>query len=84
MLGHQDVGVDGKRVRLAGSLDDAFQGGLGFGGFEEGETAVTAEGDEVELACVVSPLEAYGHGLDFSRCGGRTVRASLECPLMSR
>jgi hypothetical protein len=30
---------------------------------------VTAEGDEVELAGIVSPLEAYGHSVDFSRCG---------------
>jgi hypothetical protein len=59
-------------VRLAGLLDDSFQGVLRFRGFEEGETAVTAEGDEVELACILSPLEAYGHGLDFSRWeGGR-------------
>jgi hypothetical protein len=31
---------------------------------------VTAEGDEVELACILSPLEAYGHGVDFSRWRG--------------
>jgi hypothetical protein len=31
---------------------------------------VTAEGHEVELACLLSSLEACGHGLDFSRCGG--------------
>jgi hypothetical protein len=24
----------------------------------------------VELACLLSPLEAYGHGSDFSRCEG--------------
>jgi hypothetical protein len=24
----------------------------------------------VELACILSPLEADGHGVDFSWCGG--------------
>jgi hypothetical protein len=62
--------VDGERVRLAGFFDHSFQGVLGFRGLEEGKTAVTAEGDEVELACLLSSFEAYGHGLDFSRCGG--------------
>jgi len=70
VLGHQDVGVDGERVRLTGSFDGAFQGVLGFRGFEEEETAVTPEVDEVELACVLSPLQAFGHGVDFSPCEG--------------
>lgn len=39
---------------------------MGRGCFEEGEAAVAAEGDEVELACLLSSFEAYGHGLDLA------------------
>ena len=54
VLWHEDVGVDSDFMRTAGSFDYLFQDVFGFGGFEVGETAVAAEGDEVELSCVLT------------------------------
>lgn len=54
VLGHEDVGVDGEVMGAAGSFDDLFEDVFGFGGFEVGKTVVAAEGDEVELSCVLA------------------------------
>ena len=54
MLGHEDVGIDGERVGVAGLLDDSFEDVFGGRVFEKGETAVTTEGDEVELKVLKS------------------------------
>ena len=52
--------------------------------FEVGKTAVTTDGDEVKLACVVAAFEACGHEWDFIVSARKTVRALRECPIMSR
>jgi len=54
VLWHEDVGVDSGFMRTTGSFDYLFQDVFGFGGFEVGKTAVAAEGDEVELSCVLT------------------------------
>jgi hypothetical protein len=54
VLGHDDVGVEGEIVRAAGLFDDLFENVFGFGGFEVGETVVTTECDEVELAGILA------------------------------
>jgi hypothetical protein len=51
---HEDVGVEEEVVGDSSLFDDSFEGVLGGGGFEVGETLVTTEGDEVELACVLA------------------------------
>ena len=56
VLGHEDVGVEGEFVGLPGPLDDLFEDVLWFWCREVGLTAVTTDGDEVELACVVTPF----------------------------
>lgn len=62
MFGHDDVGVDRQLMGGAGLFDDLFEGVFGGWVFEVGETAVTAEGDEVKLACLLSSFQANGHG----------------------
>jgi len=39
-----------------GSVEDRFEGGLGLGLFEVGETVEAAEGDEVERFGLLEPL----------------------------
>jgi len=66
-------------VAAAGLLDDLFEDVFGFGVCEVGETAVTTEGDEVELASLLSSNEAQWHeGIlsGFERCA--------NTPIMSR
>jgi hypothetical protein len=58
VLGHEDVGVEAEVVGAAGSFDDLFEDVLGLGCFEVRKTAVTTEGDEVELACVLAAFKA--------------------------
>jgi hypothetical protein len=44
---------------------------------------VTTEGDEVELACVLSSFETYRHGLDFivweEKSGSRLCANAHSC-----
>ena len=56
VLGHEDVGEEGEFVGLPGPLNDLFEDVLWFWCREVGSTAVTTDGDEVELACVVTPF----------------------------
>jgi hypothetical protein len=81
VLGHEDVGVEGEVVGAAALLDDLFEDVFWFGGGKVGETLVTTEGNEVELACVLATFKAEGHVWILS-LGGRAVRAPRECPLM--
>jgi hypothetical protein len=82
VLGHEDVGVDGEVVGVAGLFDDSFEDVFGVGVFEKGETVVATEGDEVELAGGLAAFEAQWHGWILAGVVGKAVRASLECPLM--
>lgn len=77
VLWHQDISVDAEFVGEAGSLNDPFEGVFRLGVFEAEETAVAAEGDEVELACVLSTFEAVWHEESLS---GSRIRANA--PLM--
>lgn len=80
---HEEVGVEDERVRLAGFFDQSFDGVFGFRVFEERETPVTTEGDEVELACILSSFEAYRHGLAFivweEKSGSRLCANAHSC-----
>jgi len=58
VLRHEDVGIEEEVVGLASAFDDLFEGAFGFGGCEVGKAAVTTEGDEVELACVLAAFKA--------------------------
>jgi hypothetical protein len=55
-MGHPPV--DRQGVGAAGSLDDFFEDVFGFGVLQVGETMVTTEGDEVELARFLATFEA--------------------------
>lgn len=76
MLGHEDIGVESEAVRLPGLFEDLRKSVLRFRALEKGKTSITTEGDEVELACALSPFEADGHGLDFIG-GGWKMRLSF-------
>jgi hypothetical protein len=58
VFGHEDVGVEAEVVGAASSFDDLFEDVFGPGCFEVWKTAVTTEGDEVELACVLAAFKA--------------------------
>ena len=78
VLGHEDIGVEVEAVGLTGLFEDLFDEVFGFGGGEEREAVVAAEGDEVEVAGLVVALEAGGHG---GSLGG--VDLSVDGPLMA-
>ena len=58
-------------------VEDGKKGVFGFGGGEEGEAVVTAEGEEVEVAGGLTTLQAWGHGLSSHRRFGEGVTKSL-------
>jgi hypothetical protein len=82
VLGHEDVGVDDEVMGVPGLFDDSFEDVFGFGFFEVGKTAVTTEGDEVELACLLAAFKADGHGGILSLGEGRRFALPHEYPLM--
>ena len=82
VLGHEDVGVDVEVVGATSSFDDMFDDVFGLGCFEVRKTAVTTEGDEVELVRVLAAFEAQGHGWILSGGEGKRFVLPHECPLM--
>jgi hypothetical protein len=70
VLGHEDVTQDGEAVTGGEGLEHVLQNLFGFWGVEVGEAAVTAKGDEVEIAFVLETLEALGHGVIVREIGG--------------
>jgi hypothetical protein len=62
VLRHDDLGSDTEAVLFAGLFEDYLNDVLGGVGLKEGLTAVTAEGDEVEISGLLVTLEARWHG----------------------
>lgn len=62
VLGHRDVGGDAELLLATGLFEDLLGDVFCGVGFEEGLAAVTAEGDEVEVLCLLVAYEAGGHG----------------------
>lgn len=82
VFGHRNAGVEGELVGSAGAFDDSFEDVFGLGGGEVGETMVTAEGDEVELASVLATFEAQRHGLILMAVRGERIVLPHDGPLM--
>ena len=60
MLGHEDVSGYLQIVTLTGLFEDGEEGVFGFGGGDEGEAVVAAEGEEVEVAGGLTTFQAWG------------------------
>jgi hypothetical protein len=63
VFGHDDVAEEVKLVFFAGGFEGVFEDGGGAGRGQLGVSVAAAEGDEVEIACLLSSFEAWGYGL---------------------
>jgi hypothetical protein len=63
VFGHDDVAEEVKLIFPAGGFEGVLEDGGGAGGGQVGISVVAAEGDEVEIACLLSSFEAWGHGV---------------------
>ena len=54
VFGHDDVAEEVEVVFFAGGFEGVLEDRGGFGGSQVGVAVVTTEGDEVEVACLLS------------------------------
>jgi hypothetical protein len=61
VLGHEDVAVEKEMVTLAEAVQCFFKDSSGMIIVQQGETAVTTEGEEVMVAFGLVSLQTAGH-----------------------
>jgi hypothetical protein len=62
VLGHDDVGRDAEALLFADLFEDYLSDVFGGVGLQEGLTAVTAKGDEMEIPSFLVTFETLWHG----------------------
>jgi hypothetical protein len=66
VLGHEDVPVNVETVTFAEGFENVFEGDSGVVVVQEGETAVTTEGEEVKVVFLLVPGEPERHGMSLA------------------
>jgi len=61
VFGHDYVAEEAELVFFAHRLEGVLEDGSGVGGCQVRVTVVTTEGDEVEIACLLSSFQAWRH-----------------------